>query len=121
MFKLSAEANKQEYADNMGKTVLFGKKEVVVIFYEKDGRSGSYERGFKFTNTKYGGLRDGQKVSFDHGVTWLGCRDEYYFYVFHETKKGRVRLASKSNKEFAFDDIQKINKEYYGPGYSWKP
>lgn len=121
MFQLSATANKAEYAEHMGKQVLLGKKVVTIISYSKDGRAGSYERGFKFTTNVYGGLRDGTKVSFDHGVTWFACSGEYYFYVFKDTKKGRVRLNSSSNKEMSFDNIQKLNKEYFGPSYKWKP
>lgn len=124
MFKLNEVANKTEYAEHMGQDVLLGRKTVKVVEYTKDGKSGSWERGFKFSTTKYGGLYDekAKKVSFDHGATWhWNSGSNYYDEVFRDTKTGRVRLASSSHGEFAFNKIQELNKQYFGPGYKWKP
>ena len=34
-------------------------------------------------------------------------------------RAGKVKLNSTSSKEFAFDSIQKLNKEY-DPSYTWR-
>lgn len=130
MFTLSTKANKDEYNQHMETEVLLGKRVVLVVVYTKDGRTGSYERGFKFTSNRYGGLYDAQKreVSFDHGATWVktwtNVRAGQYYNLSQEwkkTPKGRVKLEGTSNPEFAFDKIQKLNREYFGPDYKWKP
>jgi hypothetical protein len=54
------------------------------------------------------------RYSPDHGVTW--------YETFEEAKKqraGKVRLEVRKSQEFAFNEIQKINKEY-DPQYRWK-
>jgi hypothetical protein len=122
MFKLNAAASKAEYAEHMGTEVLLGKKICKVVEYTKNGQSGSSDRGFKFSTTKYGGLHDvkTRQVSFDHGVTWNWVMGQYYHDVFKATKTGRVRLASNSHKEFSFDAIQTLNRDYHGSDYKWK-
>lgn len=120
MFQLSAKANKDEYTTHMGTDVLLGKKVVRVVKYSKDGRSGTYERGFKFTTNVYGGLFDAKanKVTFDHGVTWVWCYqsnvDNYngLYTQWKLTPKGRIRLESDSQKEFSYDAIQAINRQF---------
>jgi hypothetical protein len=85
--------------------------------YRKQGRSGSYERGFKFTTTIYEMLYDDVKreYSMDNGKTW--GYSEFNAWKLSE-RKDRVKISGSSSKEFAFDAIQKINKSY-DPTYKW--
>lgn len=131
LVRLKAQPDKSEYQANIGKMVRAGRYDVYVVKYEREGRSGSYERGLKFSTTTYGGLYDPKKhrVSFDHGKTWHACyadvsRLEYggdFYWPWKNTPlKDRVRLKADSRKEFAFDGIQAINKQY-DPKYKWRP
>ena len=116
MFTLSATPNSQEYLDNVGQECTLGKYVVTVALYTKESQSGSYARGFKFSTNKYGYLTRKLKAkgyyiplrySPDHGKTW--------YETFSEMKKqraGKVKLDGYKSKEFAFDAIQKINKDY---------
>lgn len=87
--------------------------------YRKESRSGSYERGFKFTTTEYRMLVDGQgygaKYSLDGGKTW--AHDKHSAWKA-SARKDRVKLSSVRRGEFAFDAIQQINREY-DPNYRW--
>ena len=122
MQTLSATPNKDEY--NAKTEFILGTYVVTTNTYTKTGRSGSYERGLKFSSNTYGYLTRKLKgtkyykptrYSPDHGKTW--------YESFEEMKKqraGKVKLDGYSSKEFAFDSIQKINKEY-DPSYTWRP
>ena len=57
MFTLSAAPNAAEYIANNGQECLLGKAIVTIASYTNYSRSGSYERGFKFSNNTYGSLR----------------------------------------------------------------
>jgi hypothetical protein len=130
MFTLSIPVNKEEYNQHRGQQVLLGDKVVTVETDYVSGRSGSYERGFKFTSTTYGILRRDiqkksrykngapytvQEYSADHGVTWASSVKDA------KKAKGKIIVNRTSNGEFAFDKIQQLNREYYGPNYKWKP
>ena len=124
MFKLSTPANKQEYLFNNDKKVKLGNTEVEVMLLRRDGRSGSWERGFKFTSITYGLLKRTGKAdkngwarsefSADHGATWWPTTKEAL------KSKGKVIVERSGHKEFAFDSIQRINRDY-DPNYRWKP
>lgn len=104
-----------EYWENIARECILGKYIVKVCKYEKESQSGSWERGFKWTYTTYGFLireLKGTKYfkpsrfSVDHGATWHD--------TFEEAKKqraGKVKLEVRKSQEFAFDSIQKINKQ----------
>ena len=122
MFSLSTTPIAAEYLANIGQECLLGKDVVTVLSYTNESRTGSYARGFKFSRNTYGiitkrlkGTKYFKPVRYspDHGTTWYSS--------LHEAKMqraGKVKLASRSSKEFAFDSIQQINKSY-NPGYAW--
>ena len=123
MLKLSDTVVKEEYLQNDDKVVLLGDKEVTVVLNRSDTRSGSWERGFKFGSVTYGLLRRRvttkapyarHEYSADHGKTWHP--DE----KAAKKVKGKTIVARSSSKEFAFDSIQKINRDY-DPNYKWRP
>jgi hypothetical protein len=97
----------------MGKTVKVGIYTCEVGSKRKDGQSGSYEKGFKFTSSVYGYLKTttkarGVEYSFDHGKTWSYC-----LLKASKVRSGKILLErDKPKKEFAYDAIQQINKEY---------
>ena len=106
------EATKEAYLANMGKTVKVGQYTCEVGSKRKDGQSGSYEKGFKFTSSVYGYLKTttnkGVEYSFDHGKTW-----SYSLFNASKVRSGKILLErDKPKKEFAYDAIQQINKEY---------
>jgi hypothetical protein len=125
---LSETLDKSQYEKYHRKKVSFKGRIVEVRVYEgPSNRQGSYERGLKWSSTRYGTLRrnvtkNNATVSVDHGKTWH--RTPYWMYepekyALSKTPKGRVRLGTNVEKEFAFDAIQKINREWEGPGYRW--
>jgi hypothetical protein len=107
------EATKEAYMANMGQTVKVGRYTCEVGSKRKDGRSGSYERGFKFTSSTYGYLKTvtkarGTQYSFDHGATW-----HYDLYKASKVRSGKILLERDApRKEFAYDAIQRINAQY---------
>jgi hypothetical protein len=112
-----------EYVANEGKECLLGKYVVTVVLYERNSQSGSYDRGFKWTDTTYGYLTRQLKgtkyykpmrYSPDHGATWYES-----LYEAKKQRAGKVKVAVRKSQEFAFQAIQKINKEY-DPRYNWK-
>lgn len=113
------QATKAEYLANMGKTVKVGRYTCEVGSERKDSRSGSYERGFKFSSSVYGYLKTttkarGTEFSFDHGKTW-----HYNLYTASKTRSGKILLERNAPRgEFAFDSIQKINRDY-DANYRW--
>lgn len=114
MEALSSKPVKQEYWDYSGKTVLLGKLQVTVYMHVIEGRQGSYERGFKFTTNTYGKLYNPKtgEYSVNHGASWHAERDVM-------KSKGKVKIESSKRGEFAFDSIQKINRDY-DPSFKWK-
>ena len=122
MFSLSTTPIASEYMSNMGKGCTLDGVTVAVTSYTVDSRTGSYARGFKFSSNTYGVLVKQLKgtkyykpsrYSPDHGVTWYETLDE-----MKKQRAGKVKLASRSSKEFAFDAIQQINKDY-DRNYAW--
>lgn len=115
------EATKEAYLANMGQTVKIGRYTCEVCSRHKATQSGSYERGFKFGGSTYGYLKThtkarGTEYSFDHGATW--SRD---VFLASKVRSGKILLArDKPRGEFAFDAIQKINRDY-DSNYQWRP
>ena len=112
------EHTKEWYNANMGQTVKVRRHTCTVAKYEKQSQSGSYERGFKFHTTIYAMLQKGTgwgaMYSFDGGQTWATQSAAYK----SAGRSGKVMLERTTSKEFAFDAIQRINKEY-DPNYKW--
>jgi hypothetical protein len=126
MFRLSAVPVKDEYKVNNGKDVMLGDQRVYLFTECKDTKSGSWEKGFKFGSITYGILKrttvtaKGKyryaEYSYNHGVTWHARPEDA------KKSKGKVIVErSTPHGEFAFNSIQKINREYHGPGYKWTP
>ena len=130
MFKLTVPALTGEYLAYDGTDVLLGKETVRVSLDYVSTKSGSWERGFKFGSITYGILRrtvkkkstwqkgktyDATEYSADHGVTW------HNDITLAKKSKGKVIVnRSKPTGEFAFNSIQKLNREYHGSDYKWK-
>jgi hypothetical protein len=119
--QLAAVLDAAQYTSLKGQEVRFGRYVVKVDTYTRSGQSGSWGTGFKFSTMTYGVLtrRHPDKLgwrlySANHGATW------------HEQlkmalrAKGKVILKRERRKEFAFDSIQKINRDYYGSSYQWR-
>jgi hypothetical protein len=131
MFQLSVPAVKDEYKNNANTDVLLGKEVVHVILDYVSTKSGSWERGFKFGSITYGILRrtikkkstwqkgktyNATEYSADHGATWHNDTK------LAKKSKGKVIVDKpKPTGEFAFEGIQKLNREYHGADYKWKP
>lgn len=125
MILLSPTVVKDEYLKNNGQDAMLGDKQVIIVVEYKSGRTGSWERGFKFTSITYGilshrrytpkGIYKGTEYSADHGKTW------HPDVKTAKKSKGKTILGRSSDKELAFDSIQSLNRQYYGAGYKWKP
>lgn len=125
MIQLSPTVVNDEYLKNNNQDAMLGDKQVKILVDKVNGRSGSYMRGFKFTSITYGilsyrrytpkGTFKGTQYSADHGKTW------HPDVKTAKKSKGKTILARSSNKEFAFDSIQALNRQYEGPGYKWTP
>lgn len=118
--KLSKTPLAAEYEALKWKKARLGRFIVEVQRHTRHSKSGSWERGFKFSDTTYGVLvrknSEGHNLfSANHGATW------------HETfkdacrAKGKVVLERYRRGELAFEGIQQINRSYFGPGYKWRP
>ena len=129
MFQLSATPVKEEYEAHRSTDVLLGTDKVHVTLDYVSTKSGSWEKGFKFGSITYGVLRrtvkkkpswskkliDVSEFSCNHGATWHKDLTEA------KKSKGKVVIArSKPAGEFAFNDIQKLNRQY-DPTYKWTP
>jgi hypothetical protein len=113
MFVLSKEANKAELEAHMGEDCKLGRSIVRVDSDRVSTQSGSYERGLKFHTTTYVVLMKKPnamfpEMSYDYGKTWSTCR------IDARKSAGRAKIMLKRNtsKEFAYDAIQRINREY---------
>ena len=123
MFTLSTTPVIEEYIANMSQTCTLNGVTVSVSSYTNHSKSGSWARGFKFNSNTYGILvkvQPGDKFhrssiySPDHGKTWYSTLEDA-----KKQRGGKVKLNGHSSKEFAFDSIQKINKEY-NQDYAWR-
>jgi hypothetical protein len=123
MFTLSPTPVASEYeAGKQG--CRLGKGTVKTAMYTNESRSGSWERGFKFSSNTYGYLVKQLKgtkyykpsrYSPDHGKTWYETLDEA-----KKQRAGKIKFASRTAEEFSFTSIQKINRKY-DPNYKWRP
>jgi hypothetical protein len=126
--KLSETLDKSQYEKYHRKKVLFKGKVVEVYIYESSGnRQGSYERGLKWSSTRYGCLvrnrtKNSITVSVNHGKTWI--KQPYHVYDGYKyavkNSKDKVVLGRVVEKEFAFEAIQEINRKWDGPNYRWR-
>lgn len=130
MDKLSLMPIAEEYQKFRGLKVRLGKCIVQVGHYEKSGQQGTWATGFKFTRNTYGYLVKRMPkdhplyknsyarmlYSYNHGMRWYPTLKEAF-----KDKKDMVKLSSSKMQELAFDGIQKINREYHGPNYKWRP
>lgn len=108
--------DKDSYLKHDGKTVLVrGRMKALVKSYNTETRQGSYDRGLKWSKSKWGLLRrvSDSKLSTDGGKTWWGTLKEA------RRSKGRVKLSGSLEKEFAFEGIRKIARDW-GDG-PWRP
>lgn len=105
----------ENYVALRDKKVRCGSSIVIVTVHRTESRAGSWERGFKFSNSDWGMLKrvSDKLVSLDHGKTWHSNPKAA------AKSKGKIRLSHDSHGELAFEGIQKINRAYYGPGYKW--
>lgn len=105
----------ENYRRYRGQKMRIGKNIVIIEVYRTESRGGSWERGFKFSNSEWGILKrvSDKSFSMDHGKTWHSNPKAA------AKSKGKMRLNSETRGEFAFEGIQKLNREYYGPGYKW--
>lgn len=108
---------KANYVALRGKQVKIGRVMCTVTFVRIEGQSGSWMRGFKFHSSEWAMLKRTLKgtkhykptqYSMDHGKTWHATA----LAARKLTKQGKLKLKGETRKEFAFDAIQKINKEY---------
>lgn len=124
--KLSKTPASAEYIKLKGKKALLGRKVVTVESEETRNQVGSYERGIAWNQSEYGILvRPATKeycyVSADHGATWHYVPRWRKELALKATKKGRVKLSHRLDKELAFNGIQEINRRWEGPSYRWRP
>lgn len=130
MFQLSATPVLEEYQAHRSTDVLLGTDKVYLTLDRVDTRSGSWERGFKFGSITYGVLRRAAKKRVGWSKTLIVCSEfscnhgASWHYDLKEAKKSRGKVIverSAPTGEFAFNDIQRINSNYHGPSYKWKP
>ena len=111
--KLSA--TKEFYLANRGKTLRVGPRTVTVSSHRTESRGGSWERGFRFYHSEWALLSSSKgQYSMDHGKTWHPSKK-----AAMRLSKGKLRLTSENHGEFAFEGIQKICRDWDGPGYRW--
>jgi hypothetical protein len=103
------EPTREFYMTHRGESVAVGRtKSATVSFTRTSGQSGTWERGFKFHDSEWALLvrKTAPAYSMDHGKTWHAT-------IFLAKKsKGKLRLVTNTRGEFAFDAIQKINRDY---------
>jgi hypothetical protein len=124
MFKLDSTPIASEYLEHKNMECTLGEYVVTIRTRTKDSRTGSYARGFKFSSNTYGFLvrtlrgtkyYKPSRYSADHGKSWHET-----FESMLKQRAGLVKLDSSQHKEFAFDSIQQINKDY-DRNYAWHP
>ena len=105
----------ENYRRYCGEKVRCGNSIVKVVTHRTESRAGSWERGFRFSNSVWGMLYrlSDKSYSMDHGKTWHANAKAA------AKSKGKLRLKHESHGELAFEGIQKLNRDYYGPGYKW--
>lgn len=102
------------YNARQGKIVYVNGQRCTITSHRTESRMGSYERGLAWSHTTWAMLRRNKDrcVSMNHGATWhASARDAM-------KSKGKLKLNSKIEKEFAFEGIQRINRDY-DPGFVW--
>jgi len=124
--KLSKTPVAAEYIKLKGKKALLGKKVVEVGSAETRNQVGSYERGIAWNESEYGILirpasKESVWVSADHGTSWHKVYKWCKEHALKYTRKGRIKLSKRMDKELAFEGIQAINRKWEGPSYRWRP
>jgi hypothetical protein len=144
---MSIKLNKQDYGTHRFTKVMFSGRVVKVDQHRRSNRYGSWERGFKFTDTTIGVLVRQSLVKYPyklrHAKWWQRMRlrcdgyipvsrkvNEYstdHGKTWHRQLKdalksqGKVILNRDTRGEMAFDAIQQLNRKWDGPGYKWYP
>jgi hypothetical protein len=105
----------ENYRKYLGKKVQVRGRTVTVAKVHTSSRGGSWERGFRFSESEWALLRSARGlVSMDHGRTWHATVQQA------KRSKGKLRLSSDNYGELAFEGIQEINRRYEGSGYKWR-
>ncbi len=106
----------ENYQRYRGEVMKCGRNIVRVTVHRTESRAGSWERGFRFSESKWGLLYrpSDQSYSMDHGKTWHAN-----VKVAARMSKGKMRLESDSHGELAFEGIQAIKREY-DASYRWR-
>jgi len=107
-----------QYKRLSAKEAKLGRLFVVVSSVRSENRYGTWATGFKFSTIEYGVLtyhptKDTWLISANHGVTWHSTIAEA------KRSKGKVVLYNSKTEEFAFNGIQRINRDY-DPNYKWR-
>lgn len=144
--RMSTVLNKDEYKTYSGQKVMLNRRVVTVSSSSRSNRYGSWERGFKFSDTTIGVLirRAFKKYPYNNRrAKWwqtmmkrsTGRVPTGYFVKEYSTDHGKtwhsdthtamkcrskVVLTRDSRTELAFDAIQRINRSY-DPRYTWRP
>lgn len=144
--RMSTVLNKDEYRTYSGQKVMLNRRVVTVSTSYRSNRYGSWERGFKFSDTTIGVLtrRAFKKYPYNNRRTkwWQSMMRRsrghvpvgYYVKEYstdhgktwHSDKhtamkcRSKVVLTRDSRTELAFDAIQRINRSY-DPSYRWQP
>ena len=115
MFTLSAKADKRELHKYLNSVCMLGATRVRISTHVENTKSGSWGCGFKFHETTYFILvKDLGKMypsySFDYGKTWSTSK----ITAFQSAGRAKIVLQRNTTKEFAYDSIQNLNRQYYG-------
>lgn len=102
---------KPDFEALKGQQVKVGRYVVVVCHHERRTQSGTYATGLKFHKTTYGVLKQDKgkffsKFSADGGETWHHNLEAAF------KSKGKIMLNRETTKEFAYDSIQRLNRQY---------
>lgn len=121
---LSISPNPAEYKALTGCAASLCGLTVEVGTYDKESRTGSWSRGFKFTHSVYGYLKRNvttkggyrpYRFSADHAITWHDSLGEA-----KKQRAGKILVERRKSAEFAFEGIQAINRDY-DRNYKWTP
>lgn len=145
--RMSSELNKEEYNTYRDQKAMLNGRVVTVSITTCSNRYGSWERGFKWTDTKIGVLKRRSYTKYPYenrrakwwqnmmrrslGYTPVGRYvNEYstdHGKTWHLNRddalkcRGKVVVKRDSHTEMAFEAIQALNRRDFGPDYKWRP